>query len=146
MTSFDTSPQLNVWRLLLALAVVFVMLATTGWTALRNQREAAPLQASLDSWAHGHLHGHRLPDPDTASPAQLTRFFASLTSQDRVRLAQRYPLAVGNMNGAPVGLRYQANRLALLKARGVERARMHNPCSRPRASRRRAAVCTASSR
>lgn len=38
MTSFDTSPQLNVWRALLALAVVFVMLATTGWTALRNQR------------------------------------------------------------------------------------------------------------
>lgn len=125
MTSFDTSPQLNVWRALLALAVVFVMLATTGWTALRNQREATPLQASLESWAHGRLHGHRLPDPDTA-PAQLTRFFASLTSQERVRLAQRYPLAVGNMNGAPVKLRYQANRLALLQARAVERTRMHD--------------------
>ena len=47
MTSFDTSPQLNVWRALLALAVVFVMLATTGWTALRHQRHPAPLQASL---------------------------------------------------------------------------------------------------
>ena len=126
MTSFDTSPQLNVWRALLALAVVFVMLATTGWTALRNQREATPLQASLESWAHGRLHGHPLPDPD-AAPAQLTRFFASLTSQERVRLAQRYPLAVGNMNGAPVRLRYQANRLALLRARAVERTRMHDP-------------------
>ncbi|MGX1474345.1 UNVERIFIED_CONTAM: pimeloyl-ACP methyl ester carboxylesterase [Streptomyces canus] len=139
MTSFDTSPQLNVWRALLALAVVFVMLATTGWTALRNQREATPLQASLDSWAHGRLHGHPLPDPD-AAPAQLTRFFASLTSQERVRLAQRYPLAVGNMNGAPVTLRYQANRLALLKARALERTRMHDsrltPAGQQEAGRR----------
>ncbi|MER6497148.1 alpha/beta hydrolase [Streptomyces griseorubiginosus] len=126
MTSFDTSPQLSVWRVLLALAVVFVMLATTGWTALHNQRETTPLQASLDSWTHGRLHGHRLPDPD-ASPALLSRYFAKLGSQERVHLAQRYPLAVGNMNGAPVGLRYQANRLALLQARGVERERMHDP-------------------
>lgn len=126
MTSFDTSPQLNVWRLLLALAVVFVMLATTGWTALHNQRETTPLQASLDSWTHGRLHGHRLPDPD-AAPALLSRFFTTLSSQERVRLAQHYPLAVGNMNGAPVGLRYQANRLALLQARGAERKRMHDP-------------------
>lgn len=126
MTSFDTSPQLNVWRVLLALAVVFVMLATTGWTALHNQRETTPLQASLDSWTHGRLHGHRLPDPD-ASPALLSRYFAKLSSQERVHLAQRYPLAVGNMNGAPVGLRYQANRLALLQARGAERKRMHDP-------------------
>ncbi|MFF7067256.1 alpha/beta hydrolase [Streptomyces pseudovenezuelae] len=139
MTSFDTSPQLNVWRALLALAVVFVMLATTGWTALRNQREAGPLQASLESWTHGRLHGDRLPDPDTA-PARLTHFFASLTSQERVRLAQRYPLAVGNMNGAPVALRYQANRLALLQARTVERARMHDarltPAGQQEAGRR----------
>jgi len=126
VTSFDTSPQLSVWRVLLALAVVFVMLATTGWTALHNHRETTPLQASLDSWTHGRLHGHRLPDPD-ASPALLSRYFAKLGSQERVHLAQRYPLAVGNMNGAPVGLRYQANRLALLQARGVERARMHDP-------------------
>lgn len=125
MTSFDTSPQLNVWRALLALAVVFVMLATTGWTALRNQREATALQASLDSWTHGRLHGHQLPDPD-ATPALLSRFFTTLTSQERVRLAQRYPLAVGNMNGAPVALRYQANRLALLQAREVERTRMRD--------------------
>lgn len=139
MTSFDTSPQLNVWRALLALAVVFVMLATTGWTALRNQREDSPLQASLESWSHGRLHGHRLPDPD-AAPAALSRFFATLTSPERVRLAQRYPLAVGNMNGAPVALRYQANRLALLQARSVERGRMHDnrltPAGQQEAGRR----------
>ncbi|MHC3472199.1 alpha/beta hydrolase [Streptomyces sp. 7R007] len=125
MTSFDTSPPLNVWRALLALAVVFVMLATTGWTALRTHRVATPLQASLTAWDHGRLHGHRLPDP-TASPAVLTRFFASLTASERAGLARRYPLAVGNMNGAPVALRYRANRFALDHQRRTELKRMHD--------------------
>ncbi|MEV0643338.1 alpha/beta hydrolase [Streptomyces sp. NPDC050619] len=125
MTSFDTSPQLNVWRALLALAVVFVMLATTGWTALRTQRSTTALQASLSEWEHGHVAGHRLPDPDSA-PARLARFFASLTVQERTALAGRFPLAVGNMNGAPVELRYRANHIALDEARKVERKRMHD--------------------
>ncbi|MEU1848698.1 alpha/beta hydrolase [Streptomyces sp. NPDC019990] len=125
MTSFDTSPQLNVWRALLALAVVFVMLATTGWTALRNQRGDAPLQASLSAWEHGRIGGHRLPDPES-QPKKLARFFASLTERDRAGLVRKYPLAVGNMNGAPVELRYRANRVALAKARETERERMHD--------------------
>ncbi|MET7472845.1 alpha/beta hydrolase [Streptomyces sp. NPDC005648] len=125
MTSFDTSPQLNVWRALLALAVVFVMLATTGWTALRNHGVKSPLQASLSSWEHGRIHGHHLPDPD-ASPARLSRFFATLTAQEGAALARRYPLAVGNMNGAPVALRYRANHLALQQQRRAELRRMHD--------------------
>ncbi|MEU9451632.1 alpha/beta hydrolase [Streptomyces sp. NPDC048277] len=126
MTSFDTSPPLNVWRALLALAVVFVMLATTGWTALRTHRETTALQASLDRWEHGHVHGLHLPDPE-ASPARLGRFFASLTPQERDLLAHRYPLAVGNMNGAPAQLRYHANHIALDQQRRIEKKRMHDP-------------------
>ncbi|MFF8030702.1 MULTISPECIES: alpha/beta hydrolase [unclassified Streptomyces] len=125
MTSFDTSPQLNAWRALLALAVVFVMLATTGWTALRHQRHPAPLQASLSAWENGRVAGHRLPDPQSA-PTRLARFFASLTEGQRAGLAHRYPLAVGNMNGAPVELRYLANRIALGQARRAERERLHD--------------------
>ncbi len=125
MTSFDTSPQPNVLRALLALAVVFVMLATSGWTALRHQRHPAPLQASLAAWEQGRMAGHPLPDPD-AGPARLTRFFASLTDGQRAYLAHRYPLVVGNMNGAPVELRYRANRIALGEARDVELDRVHD--------------------
>ncbi|CAM5306043.1 hypothetical protein SALBM311S_08558 [Streptomyces alboniger] len=84
-----------------------------------------PLQASLSEWEHGRLRGHHLPDPDTA-PGRLARFFASLTAQERTTLVGRYPLAVGNMNGAPVELRYRANRIALGQARKVERKRMHD--------------------
>ncbi|KUL29807.1 alpha/beta hydrolase [Streptomyces regalis] len=125
MTSFDTSPQLNVWRALLALAVVFVMLATTGWTALRHHRSAPPLQASLSDWEHGSIAGHQLPAAGS-SPTRLARFFSSLTAAQRSSLAHRYPLAVGNMNGAPVELRYRANRIALDQARKLEQKRMHD--------------------
>ncbi|MHB9862119.1 alpha/beta hydrolase [Streptomyces sp. YIM S03343] len=126
MTSFDTSPQLSVWRAVLALGVVFVMLATTGWTALHSRRETTPIAASRAAWEHGRLHGLPLPDPTATSPARLARFFASLTAQERARLAHRYPLAVGNMNGAPVTLRYTANRIAVGQARTVELGRMHD--------------------
>lgn len=126
VTSFDSSPQLNVWRALLALAVVFVMLATTGWTAVRHHRGvASPLRTALTAWEHGRINGHALPAPD-GSPTRLAHFFASLTPHQRNALANRYPLAVGNMNGAPVELRYSANRTALSQARKVEYKRMHD--------------------
>ncbi|MEV5610470.1 alpha/beta hydrolase [Streptomyces sp. NPDC052225] len=126
MTSFDSSPQLNVWRALLALAVVFVMLATTGWTAVRQHRGVtSPLQTALTAWEHGRIHGHGLPAPD-GSPTRLAHFFSSLTQHERNGLAKRYPLAVGNMNGAPVELRYRANRIALDQARKIEARRIHD--------------------
>jgi len=125
VTSFDTSPQLSVWRALLALAVVFVMLATGGWTALNSHRAATPLQASRTAWEHGSLAGLQLPALDSA-PSKLARFFATLDAHERSRLARRYPLAVGNMNGAPVTLRYRANRIAVDQQRKVERGRMHD--------------------
>ncbi|MFK4110342.1 alpha/beta hydrolase [Streptomyces sp. NPDC002176] len=126
MTSFDTSPQLSVWRTLLAMAVVFVMLATTGWTALHTHRESTALRSSLSEWVRDSVHGKPLPDPAKTSPDRLARFFGSLTAHDRHDLASRYPLAVGNMNGAPVSLRYEANRVALERERDVESRRMHD--------------------
>ncbi len=125
MTSFDTSPQLNVWRALLALAVVFVLLATTGWTAIRAHRGGSSLQTSLSAWSHGNIGGRALPDPGS-SPDLIARFFASLTEAERLRLVDRYPFAVGNMNGAPVTLRYRANRVALARQREVEQRRTHD--------------------
>ncbi|MGW2044807.1 alpha/beta hydrolase [Streptomyces sp. NPDC001858] len=125
MTSFDTTPQLSVWRALAALAVVFVMLATTGWTATHHERGTTALQASRAAWEHGRIGGRLLPDTDSA-PARLTRFFASLTASQRTSLAHDYALAVGNMNGAPAELRYRANRVALREQVGIERTRMHD--------------------
>ncbi|MER5433422.1 alpha/beta hydrolase [Streptomyces sp. NPDC002588] len=139
MTSFDTSPQLNVWRAVLALAVVFVMLATTGWTAVRHHRGTTALQASRTAFEHGRTGGRALPDLDVA-PRRIARFFASLTAAQRTGLAHDYALAVGNLNGAPVELRYRANRIALRQQTRVERKRMHDsrlsPAGQQEAGRR----------
>ncbi|MFI6697035.1 alpha/beta hydrolase [Streptomyces sp. NPDC050433] len=126
MNSFDSSPSLTAWRTLLALAVVFVMLATTGWTALqRNGQHGTARESALSAWEKGRIGVLDLPDPGS-SPRRLAAFFASLTAAQRVRLADRYPLVVGNLNGAPLTLRYRANRLAVLQARDDERARMRD--------------------
>lgn len=123
VTSFDSSPQLGAWRAVLALVVVLVMLATTGWTTLHGRGErGSALRAALSAWERGHLDGRPLPDPQVP-PARLSQFFASLTAQQQRLLVHRHPLAVGNMNGAPVSLRYLANRTALGIAREQESQR-----------------------
>ncbi|MCX5382676.1 alpha/beta hydrolase [Streptomyces sp. NBC_00083] len=127
MTSFDSSPTLNAWRALLALAVVFVMLATSGWTAIRGHSgDSEPRAKALAAWARDTIDGHKLPKAD-GTAQQLAQFFGSITAAERDRLADRYPLVVGNLNGAPVTLRYRANRVALAEARTVEEKRTVDP-------------------
>jgi len=109
-------------RALLALAVVFVMLGTTGWTAIRPHTVTSARTAALSSWMHGTIGHRRLLSPD-AAPATIARFFASLTAAQGRSLARRYPLVVGNLNGAPLALRYRANRLSLARFRAAEAAR-----------------------
>ncbi|GHC52184.1 alpha/beta hydrolase [Streptomyces cinnamoneus] len=148
MTSFPElgSPSIpwtnaaTVWRALLALAVVFVMLATTGWTAVRgNQAATDPRAAALKAWLHGSIGGVPLPSP-REDASGVARFFASLPGAQRDRLADRYPLVVGNLGGAPAELRYRANRAALAQARTAEERRTHDsaltPAGRYEATRR----------
>ena len=64
-----------------------------------------------------------MPEPD-GKPGAVARFFRSLSAGQQQRLADRYPLVVGNLGGAPAKLRYHANHKAPLDARDVERERM----------------------
>ncbi|MBM9509616.1 hypothetical protein ITX44_34700 [Streptomyces sp. KK5PA1] len=98
------------------------MLATTGWTALRPSGGGDPRALALSAWMRGSVGVRKLPDPESA-PGTIARFFASLTKAQRLRLADRYPLVVGNLNGAPLALRYLANRRALATAQVQELAR-----------------------
>ncbi|UQA95569.1 alpha/beta hydrolase [Streptomyces halobius] len=116
--------QSTAWRAALALVVVFVMLAMTGWTAIRETKvDANPLATAREAWKRATFQGRPLPDPDGA-PAAIRAFFATLDRAERRELAHRYPLAVGNMGGAPVQLRYRANRMALDDAHAIEKQRM----------------------
>ncbi|MCX5201419.1 alpha/beta hydrolase family protein [Streptomyces sp. NBC_00237] len=127
MTSFDSSPTLTAWRALLALAVVFVMLAITGWTAIHHQRDDGnvSLKEAFTTWQHSRFDGRELPDA-TGRPQEVARFFAGLTPERQNALAKKYPLVVGNLNGAPLPLRLSANRTALATARDTEARRMHD--------------------
>ncbi|ALO08071.1 Putative secreted protein [Streptomyces venezuelae] len=125
MTSADASPTLVVTRTLLALAVVFVLLATVGWTTIRHRPEPGPSRAAaLAAWARDRVGHHPLPDPAATPARSVAAFFARLGPVDGRRLAERHPLVVGNLNGAPVALRYRANRLTLAAALDAERDRL----------------------
>nr|WP_244305294.1 alpha/beta hydrolase [Kitasatospora cheerisanensis] len=67
--------------------------------------------------------GMRLPDPAKASPAEVAAFFAGLTPEVQRQLALRHPQVVGNLDGAPVPLRYLANSLAVAQEHRRELAR-----------------------
>lgn len=121
------APDSTAWRALLTLAVVFVLLATTGWTAVKgHEATPGPRAAAVLAWEKGSVAGHRLPDAESSSPRTVSGFFSSLTTRQQERLADRYPLVVGNLNGAPVEMRYRANHAALVDARDTERERVHS--------------------
>ncbi|MFG3345172.1 alpha/beta hydrolase [Streptomyces sp. NPDC048018] len=127
MPSFDSSPTLSVWRILLALGVVFVLLATTGWTTIRHHRTPGETrQQALAAWAHDRIGGRALPDPKAPARA-IAAFFAGLGPAQGARLADTHPLVVGNLNGVPVTLRYRANRRSLSRALAAERGRVDDP-------------------
>ncbi len=65
----------------------------------------------------------RLPDPVTAGPFVVRRFLAAAGAAERDALAAAYPGVVGGLDGAPVALRYAANRLAMDAAGSPYRGR-----------------------
>ncbi|WP_243741222.1 alpha/beta hydrolase [Streptomyces sp. 8K308] len=102
---------------------MFVVLVTAGWLSSRAEPKPDVYEQELSAWARVRVEGERLPAPNT-SPARMADFFAGLSRAQQQRLAERYPLVVGNLAGAPVQLRYEANRHALTAAMEAERARM----------------------
>lgn len=83
--------------------------------------------AGSAAWVADHSLGRALPDPATADAKTVAAFFASLTPEQTTRLVAEYPLVVGNLDGAPVQLRYQANRVAILAEIDRARARAADP-------------------
>lgn len=57
-----------------------------------------------------------LPDPVTADPLEIHRWFAGLDPATADALAVRHPGVVGNLDGAPPALRYAANSRAMEEA------------------------------
>ncbi|MGW4028162.1 alpha/beta hydrolase [Streptomyces sp. NPDC004838] len=101
-----------------------VVTGTTGWAAGNAQRPVTGPPPGTAAWNEDRGLGRALPDPETARPERVAAFFGGLESAEREYLVRRHPLVVGNLDGVPVRLRYQANSLAL---RGTSHERLARP-------------------
>ncbi|MEV6924566.1 alpha/beta hydrolase [Dactylosporangium sp. NPDC051485] len=101
-------------RLLSALAAVAVALAPAAGTVLAAPGAARVVPPpGIEAWQADARH---LPDPMTADPGEIARFLDGLGPDGRRDLAAAYPGVVGNLDGAPVALRYDANRRTMAAA------------------------------
>lgn len=96
-----------------ALAVT-VVAGTAGWASGDTQRAVTGPPPGAEAWRADRGYGRPLPDPADADPREVARFFAGLDEEARRGLLRAHPLVVGNLDGAPLPLRYEANRLAVL--------------------------------
>ncbi|GAA2999051.1 alpha/beta hydrolase family protein [Streptomyces lactacystinicus] len=118
-------------RAIAATAVALaVVLGAGGWAADTQTAVTGPPPGSA-AWTADSSLGRRLPDPATTTPAGVAAFFAGLAPAAQDALAVRHPLVVGNLDGAPVALRYRANALALTAERTRELARATDPALTP---------------
>ncbi|MET9547825.1 alpha/beta hydrolase [Streptomyces sp. NPDC006627] len=115
-------------RALVAAALMTTVVSgTAGWTVGNEQQPLTGPPPGTSSWRADHSLGMRLPDPATASPARVAAFFDSLSAARRQELVTRHPSVVGNLDGAPIALRYEANARFLKAERKRERARATDP-------------------
>ncbi|MDJ1130626.1 alpha/beta hydrolase [Streptomyces iconiensis] len=115
-------------RALLAASLAAATVAgTTGVTVASEQTPVTGPPPGAAAWRADTSLGRPLPDPATATPRRVARFFHGLSPAQRRSLAHRHPLTVGNLDGAPPALRYEANRLGLKVRRSAELARAADP-------------------
>lgn len=108
-------------RTLIAMALVTAAFAGTTGLAVGNAQ--VPLTGpppGTAAWRADRSLGVHLPDPAATTPTETARFFGTLNDSQREKLAERHPGVVGNFDGAPLDLRYQANRRALLDSRAQQ--------------------------
>ncbi|MEV6420665.1 alpha/beta hydrolase [Streptomyces sp. NPDC051662] len=115
-------------RALVAAALATTMVGgTAGWASGTSQRAVTGPPVGSAAWRADDSLGRALPDPASATPGQVARFFATLTPGQSQRLVRRHPLVVGNLDGAPVALRYEANSRAVQAEHDPRYARLAEP-------------------
>ncbi|MGW0392696.1 alpha/beta hydrolase [Streptomyces sp. NPDC003042] len=110
-----------------ALAVA-VVAGTAGWASGDSQAAVTGPPPGTAAWLADSTAGQRpMPDPRMASPAEVAAFFAGLDPARQRELLRAHPLVVGNLEGAPLPLRYEANRLAITATGGARYASLAAP-------------------
>ncbi|MER5253880.1 alpha/beta hydrolase [Streptomyces sp. NPDC002855] len=115
-------------RTLIAAALTTTIVAgTAGWAVGNEQQPLTGPPPGTQAWRADHTVGVRLPDPATSTPARVAAFFGSLSEAQQHRLVTRHPSVVGNLDGAPAALRFEANSRFLRAERAREQARATDP-------------------
>ena len=115
-------------RTLAGVALAATMVAgTAGWASGSTQRAVTGPPPGSASWRADGVLGRQLPDPARATPGQVRTFFRELDAAERQELLERHPLVVGNLDGAPLELRYRANARALHASHDPGHARLAAP-------------------
>jgi hypothetical protein len=100
--------------LVTALAAVVVAVAPTAGALLAAPGAVAVASgAGTAAWLADARH---LPDPVSTDPAAVQRFLATVSPAQQRELVAAYPGVVGDLDGAPVALRYAANERAMRAA------------------------------
>ncbi|MGW0928828.1 alpha/beta hydrolase [Streptomyces sp. NPDC002644] len=129
-------PRAERWKrrgrrtLVAAVITASVVAGTTGWAAGTEQRAVTGAVPGAAAW-RAERGPVPLPDPATATPAEVAAFFAGLDDERRRALVRRHALVVGNLDGAPLSLRYEANALALTRERDRQLALARDPAAGP---------------
>ncbi|KPC84681.1 MULTISPECIES: alpha/beta hydrolase [Streptomyces] len=115
-------------RTLAAVALATTVVAgTAGWASGGTQRAVTGPPPGSTAWRADGVLGRELPDPARASPQQVHAFFRGLSAAEKQELLERHPLVVGNLDGAPLELRYRANARALQASRDPRYTRLAAP-------------------
>ncbi len=99
--------------LVTAALAVTVVGGSAGWASGDSQTAVTGPPPGTAAWRTDTAAGRSLPDPATATPHEVAVFFAGLDDAARRELVRSHPLVVGNLDGAPLPLRYEANRIAV---------------------------------
>ncbi|MEU6930714.1 alpha/beta hydrolase [Streptomyces sp. NPDC046374] len=92
-------------RTLAAAALTATVVAgTAGWASGSSRQPVTGAPVGTAQW-----RADGLPDPERMTPAQTASYFASMSPRRQRELAAAHPTVVGNLDGAPLALRYTAN-------------------------------------
>ncbi|MEV7868364.1 alpha/beta hydrolase [Streptomyces sp. NPDC088124] len=115
-------------RTLVAAALATTMVGgTAGWASGSAQQAVTGPPPGSAAWRADGSLGRALPDPGSASPYEVASFFRALTPGQRADLTRRHPSVVGNLDGVPVALRYEANALTIRAAHDPRYGRLAAP-------------------
>lgn len=81
-----------------------VVAGTAGWASGSAQQAVTGAPVGTAAW-----RADGLPDPERMTPSQVAAFFEDLTPGRQRELVREHPSVVGNLDGAPLRLRYEAN-------------------------------------